>query len=45
MKFLLPVVGLVGLASAQTFDDVKKCIYAKCPTQASKCDASCEAKL
>lgn len=45
MKFLLPVVGLLGFASAQTFDDVKKCIYEKCPDQASKCDATCEAKL
>ncbi len=45
MKFLLPVVGLAALASAQTFDDVKKCIYAKCPDQAAKCDAKCEAKL
>lgn len=44
MKLLIPVA-LVGLVSAQTFDDVQKCIYERCPTEASKCDATCEAKL
>lgn len=36
---------ILGLASAQTFEDVEKCIYEKCPTEASKCDATCNAKL
>lgn len=45
MKFLLSAAVLFGVASAQNFDDVKKCIYERCPDQAAKCDAKCEAKL
>jgi hypothetical protein len=45
MKFILPVVALVGVASAQTYDDVQKCIYERCPTESAKCDAKCEDKL
>lgn len=42
---LLVALAAVGLVSAQTFDDVKKCIYKECPDQAAKCDDKCEAKL
>jgi hypothetical protein len=46
MKLVLAVLGLLGVASAQSdFEKVKQCIYAKCPSQSAKCDASCEAKL
>lgn len=46
MKFILPTIALIGAASAAPdFETVKACIYERCPTQASKCDKSCEAKL
>lgn len=46
MKLILPLLGLLGLVSAQTpFDKVKQCIYERCPSQAAKCDAACEKKL
>lgn len=46
MKLTIAVLGLVGYATAQSdFDQVKKCIYERCPDQASKCNASCEDKL
>lgn len=46
MKFILSTAVLTGVAVAQSdFDKVKKCIYERCPDQAAKCDANCEAKL
>lgn len=45
MKFILPAIAVLGVATAAEFEDVKKCIYERCPTQASKCNDSCEQKL
>lgn len=45
MKFILPTLALVGVASAADFETVKACIYERCPSQAAKCNDSCQAKL
>ncbi len=46
MKYLVPVLALLATtANTQDFNTVKQCIYERCPDQAAKCNASCEATL
>jgi hypothetical protein len=47
MKFILPLVALLGLATAEPIDDLIACVEVRCPDQYAKCkaNASCESKL
>jgi hypothetical protein len=44
MKLFL-AAAILGLASAQTFEELEICINERCPAEAKKCDDNCKTKL